>query len=586
MPFDIQGARNAGATDEQILAHLKQSVPDYDFDGALAAGASLESISAHVSRGRQSVVKSDEPPKIINKGDRQRSDLTPEQQAIPVRGNELETIRKMTIGAGKAIIKPVIEYTRNIPAASKSIFTEPGQYLTGAAKGVAQGALDLTVNPAISIASLVSTNPVIKNLKPVRPDFLQPSNGQEVGSLMGKSAIGGTAAMVPLSKIGPVAKAVGKEVKTAINIDKPIAEQAVESASLRNIGTGKISNIKQATGEVIATGKINRPGLPFMKELSESEARIMKESRSPDVIPFTEYAKQAEIAKRNTRAITPQQLAGTNASKAFGEIDALRKQTGETIGQILENHPGAKIDISDVKKEYSSLVEKRIGTKNVVVSDPSAIPIHNEIMETLKLLPDVVDVQTAQALKQNLRSKLKYDASGQYRPANSRMSAIQKQISSMVDKKLDDVLPGYKEANKLYGQTLDVEDAFSRALGQEFIEGSGLTKHGASIMKRALQSNADSNIGDIFREVKRLTNGRYDLFQDASYANIAMRLSGDPNQWQKAMPFGGLIGGGGGLQERAIKAAGKISEKGKLQRISNWYVKEQNKGVKLSSIGR
>jgi len=412
------------------------------------------------------------------------------------------------------------------------------------------------------------------------------------------------AAMVP---IGKGAQLAGTGIAKATQVSaKPIAELAVKQANLKNISKGKIQSIIQSTGETVATGKVNRPGIPFMKELSEAESRIMKEPRAQEVLPFTEYAKQAEIAKKNTRAITPQQLAGTNASKAFTEIDALRKQTGETIGQILETHPAAKVDISDVKKEYINLVEKRLGIKPAVakppklydangkiierpkqpvsvVSDPSALPIHNDILSTLKELPDIVDAKMAQALKQNLRSKLKYDVSGQYRPANTKMSAIQKQISSQIDKKLDDVLPGFSEANKIYGQTLDVEDAFSRALGAEFIEGSGLTKHGASIMKRALQSNADSNIGDIFREVKRLTNGKYDLFQDASYANIAMRLSGDPNQWQKAMPFGGLIQSGGGITDKALNVAGKINEKGKLRRISNWYEKQHNIPVKLSN---
>lgn len=378
-------------------------------------------------------------------------------------------------------------------------------------------------------------------------------------------------------------------------IPAPVVARPIEAVSFDDINKGKAGPILQPTGEVVSTGKIKQPGLMWNKDLSEAETRIMAESRAPKTIPFTEYAKQAKSAKSDLRALNPGQKAATNATEAFKKIDSIRKAAGAQIDAAMEAAPDAKIDISDVKQRYYELVNKQLGIQKSVdgaedafslVSDPSALPIHKDIIQTLENIPDVLDVQTAQRLKQNIRSKLQYDATGQLRPKNSRMSAIQKEISSLVDSKLDAQLgPAYTEANSLYGEAAKLEDAFSRALGAEFTPGSGLTKHGASIMKRALQSNADSNTGDIFRAVKKLTGGEYDLFQDAAYANIAMRLSGDANQVRKASSFGTIMdagrGGSGGDIisgiEKGVKVMGAGRKKltgGQLARIEKWYRKQ------------
>lgn len=396
---------------------------------------------------------------------------------------------------------------------------------------------------------------------------------------------------------------VGKGISKGISalrgakkaVPAPVVARPIESVSFDDINKGKAGPILQPTGEVVSTGKIKQPGLMWNKDLTEAETRIMAESRAPKTVPFTEYAKQAKSAKSDLRALNPGQKAATNATEAFKKIDSIRKAAGAQIDAAMEAAPDAKIDISDVKQRYYELVNKQLGIQKSVdgaedafslVSDPSALPIHKDIIQTLENIPDVLDVQTAQRLKQNIRSKLQYDATGQLRPKNSRMSAIQKEISSLVDSKLDSQLgPAYTEANSLYGEAVKLEDAFSRALGAEFTPGSGLTKHGASIMKRALQSNADSNTGDIFRAVKKLTGGEYDLFQDAAYANIAMRLSGDANQVRKASSFGTIMdagrGGSGGDIisgiEKGVKVMGAGREKltgGQLARIEKWYRKQ------------
>lgn len=53
MAFDIQGARQAGASDDQIAQYLAQSQPKFDVQGALKAGATLEQISGEIENPSQ-----------------------------------------------------------------------------------------------------------------------------------------------------------------------------------------------------------------------------------------------------------------------------------------------------------------------------------------------------------------------------------------------------------------------------------------------------------------------------------------------------------------------------------------------------
>jgi hypothetical protein len=75
MPFDIDGARQAGYGDDQIEAHLSSQHPNFDFEGAKNAGYTLDQISAHLTtqKGGESYEESSSSQGARQEGDAQRS---------------------------------------------------------------------------------------------------------------------------------------------------------------------------------------------------------------------------------------------------------------------------------------------------------------------------------------------------------------------------------------------------------------------------------------------------------------------------------------------------------------------------------
>lgn len=498
------------------------------------------------------------------------------------------TIEEKIVGIPERMARERIGAAANlvdIPAIAGGAALRAADFATGGRAGRAiSGALEKT-GVSKTLADIGAKYESFKNeLSPASQANLTLAESAAT-TLGGIGGIGVGKGVVAKSALGAAEKSavrsaesqIGKAAKEIV----PNEPRSIADIKYSDIKNQRVGEVQQGTGTAADISKIKgKPGLPFLKDLSESEARLMKEPKAPNGISFTDYAKQAEIAKKDVRAITPMQLAAKNATDAFKDLDAKRKIAGDKISELVKKNADKKIDISDAKNRFLTLVDERIGglKSGEIMADPSASKAIEDIGNTLLNLGDNIDPKTAVTLKQNLRSKLKYDAAGQLRPPNKVMDGILKDVSGLIDNKLDNAITGFSDANATYGKIKRVEDAMSRALGQEFVPGSGLTKHGASIMKRATQSNADSNIGDIFREVKDITGGKYDLFQDAQYSNIAMRLSGDQRQQIMAAPFGQVVGGN--ITGAAANVGKAIVGEGKNERVIKWYEKEQAKHKK------
>ena len=434
-----------------------------------------------------------------------------------------------------------------------------------------------TITSIVDLADLI---PIVKGAKmlqrgakSVAPKIV--SKIDDIADITKRMPVG-----LSVKKVSP-AESFGKKLD---DITKKLDDISVRQAGKKNVGV-----IQEESGELIDLGKTPKSsGLPFLRDLEESEIRIMTDKKAPSTISMSKYAKQAEIKKRNVKAITPNQMAGINASKAFSEIDKIRTQAGKKIDEIISANPGVNIDITGAKQNYLKMLDERIGLSGIP-SDPHALKAGEEIGNMILNLPDNISARQAVNLKRNLRSRVKYGAEGQLRPPSTVLDAIVKKTSSDIDLSLDRSLKGFKKANEAYAKAVSVENNLSHVLGKEISGSTGLTKHGAQVMKKALESNADSGISELFREVKELTGGKYDLFQDASYASIAMKYSGDPRQVRMAI-YGIPVqvpGTGGGITERLINMAqsGTISkyQKGRLQRISDWYDTKQGFKTKPQS---
>ena len=428
-----------------------------------------------------------------------------------------------------------------------------------------------------AIAGMIPGKGVVSNLARTGVDMaLSPSSYVPAGAI-------GKMMRTPVQKVeSEMAKQLSMKTPRAAPAAIP---QKTEDMTLKEVEKGG-GPIEQATGEVIDASKVPQQGLPMLRDLSESERRIMSEPKAPNTIPFSEYAKQSVLKKKNVQAAQPNQLAATNASKAFEEVDMMRKDAGKKLQEVIDANPDAVIDISSAKQEYLQMVNDRIQPmiKGEIAADPSAVKLSEEIGNMLLNLPDQISAKVGVNLKRNLQNRVKYDAEGQLRPVNGLLEGITKATAGSIDGSLDKALKGFKEANEAYGKTSQLRNNMSKVLGKEISETTGLTKHGASIMKRAIESNADSGISELFRQVKEMTGGKYDLFQDASYASIAMKHSGDVRQVQMALPFGGALTAAMGhptgildIAKKSGEAIGAIRGGNQLARIDKWHTKQQAK---------
>lgn len=403
-----------------------------------------------------------------------------------------------------------------------------------------------------------------------------------------KSYIGRSATITPKGKaINFGIDLTGKDLKS-IALDKAAISTSitpVEKMSVKEIRKSKGTPIEGVSGETVVSSEAK---IPLLKDISEAEYRAIERPKAPEVIGLDKYIKQQELADKEVgTAKTAYQLSGQNTVKAFDEIDELRKKAGKDLDAAIKSSADKKVNISDIKKKYYKLIRERIGGMEdgeipISATEAKAAKEMEDFIFSIAPDADNLTVQDAHRLKRYLRENVKYDANGQYRADTGTLQGIMKEISDDIDKKLDVLVPGYKKANQDYAQYVSVEDLLGKALGQKINGENSISKMGTSVMKRGLESLANSGIDEIFAMVKKVTNGKYDPMQDALYASIAMRLSKEPRYREQAARFGKIMAEYGmPVEGRALNLAGKavsgIREKGKSQRLADWYIEQQKK---------
>jgi hypothetical protein len=337
-----------------------------------------------------------------------------------------------------------------------------------------------------------------------------------------------------------------------------------------------------------AAGKIEVAKSPsILPDLSKGEYNYLAQPRAEGTKDFSEYIKQMELKDKagpDPKIKTPYQMASQNATRAFESVDNMRRDAGKELSAAIESAAGVNVVTDNLKTKFLELVEERIG--GVAGGDLSASAQEASeatmIGNFLMNLPRELSIKDAQRLKQNLRDGVTYDANGKYRADTSRLQGIIKDISNDIDQQLDASVAGYKQANEKYSQAIRVENLLSRALREKVNGQNNISKMGTSIMKRGVESLANSGIDEIFQMVKELTGGKYDLAQDAFYASVAMRLSSDPRYREQAARFGAILKAisptiEGQAAGAATQIMGNMRRGGASQRLIDWYNKAQGK---------
>jgi hypothetical protein len=449
-------------------------------------------------------------------------------------------------------------------------------------------------------------------LKQVYTDYssLDPSIRADIGSIgdigMGlpsSAATLGIGKKAIETKLGEIA--IKKDSKNIADVLKSEIEETSNTKTLSEVGK-PIPKYEDMTAKEVSKAKefINdlgekvsledkRPKFLFRPDdvLDAEEAAVFAQKKAEMTNSPHIYAK-ASIAhtKNPLQNDSPSEIWNKKAVEAFEYADSLRKKIGEEKSDLLKANNDKKLSIIDLKAEFTQKVNERFGNlaKGEVHTDPSAIPAIEEIREHFKNTNKELYMEDADRFKQSLQNMVTYDKNGEFRTANSKLNAIVKEITYKLEKRIEKNVEGLAEKNKAYAEYKNLEDAFSKALGSEAVKGLGLTKHGSSIMKRGVQSIANSNLKTLFKEIKRLTGGKYDLIQDANYALVTMRLSGDKKQMAKALSFPETVGENiyKGLQRASLEtiAIGKLVDIAKkkhkkqdIYRVLKWYDEQQAK---------
>jgi hypothetical protein len=416
----------------------------------------------------------------------------------------------------------------------------------------------------------------------------QPVN---VGQILGTEAAGGA-----LGTVGPVLS----KIKGALTLGSDLNKEGVPLSSIGK-PSEPVVNGPVVTGEagnpVLNKSQINEqvpesPTKPVLSRLSDSDANLLSEPLANKDTPFTDYALQAKKAMQNKRELTPADIAGQKAVGVLNQIGDLRNTIGAQKGQILKDNAANTIDISDVKQSWSDMLKERLGASvdedgNVVPSEengiirrPSEAGMVNQINSMIEKLPDVVSVQQGDNLKSAINDIVQNQKASQAKPINTVTEGIGKSIGAAIDGKLDESLgPNFAAVNDKYGDLRDIETQLNSRLGSIVDPETGTARHGASLMKSAIQSNADRGTKALFQRVKDYTG--VDLIKDAGYAEMAMRGVGDSRINNLLTDIGEVKNAlHGGIADKAFKIAGAAYNKIKgspLDEMIDYYNKAQSK---------
>jgi hypothetical protein len=329
----------------------------------------------------------------------------------------------------------------------------------------------------------------------------------------------------------------------------------------------------------------------------------VKNETTPD---FEKLLVRANEHLRNRAVDSPIEEVSKLQFKALGEIDDVGKQLSKQKEAILQSNKGLTVDLTEVLEDWQGAVNQVLGVdvkyvkkgkkgyvahivdaQGRTIVDPEAAGPIKEIAETIKNIPAEVDVKYADDLKRKIQKMAYNKSTGRTPDAAKRLS---RQLAHNIDAKLDNALGDqYRIINDKLRDLINLEDHMGSRLGKQINYESGLSMHSASMMKRAMQSTQDSGIKDLFRQVYKITNGKYDLFQAAAYAEAAMKAVGDSQAFSllETTRFANMSPKS--LTEMALKLAPSVVRRtspggwsGDAQFLLNYYKKAQSKAAKAA----
>jgi hypothetical protein len=447
------------------------------------------------------------------------------QPAVPssTAGQTLSNIGGFVSGMVKPVVAGVNKFAQTLPEAAYQKQTSPLQYGVGVAKGLAQTGLNLTVNPLISLASSVATNPAVQGMQPIQPKFLQPSGrAQEAGSTIG-SGIGTVAALAsPFLPKG----AAGLKAKSISEMARP-----------------ELMTAREVKREIKSVDVAPRGGIFSTLDARERNA-LVKPIYKGDVT-FDKYAAQAGKSQREAGEMSSMDLVGTRGDEAVEILNQKRAAMGEQKGKLIESadeyaiNNNQFVNTKGVENNFKKLLEERGGVKidkmgNIgdVAGRQSRIASEKTLVKQLDDIIQKIGEESTPRQIDDARAAIQDALGGFERQPGG--STIVEGIGTAIRKQLDDKLDGwatekgfdaYKNINKRYAELSQRTTMLDKMLGAVVDEKTGMRTRGASVMKSSVMSNSDRGTKALFEQVRQETG--IDLVKESMYAKIAMDAVGD-----------------------------------------------------------
>jgi hypothetical protein len=308
---------------------------------------------------------------------------------------------------------------------------------------------------------------------------------------------------------------------------------------------------------------------------------------------FTEHSQQAIKASRNRRELTPADLAGKKGVEALDQIGKARNDWGAKKSAIVEANKDLTFEIKDAVDQWDKLLEDRLGVrvfggKVYTVEDRLArkpsemreiLQINNKLTEAVQS-NYVLNTKQMDDLKSAINDIVQAPKASQVKQINTVTEGLTKDFNKLIDDKLVKALgPDYQQANRNYGNLKKIETQLNKRLGEIIDPETGTARHGASLMKSAVQSNADRGTKALFEAVKKVTG--HDLMQEALYAEIAMKAVKDPRMQSLLEASGAVTSALKGNTLGTLAKAGSYAKKkltdDKIVKLVRFYNKAQNR---------
>lgn len=461
-----------------------------------------------------------------------------------------------------ALATPLKVASEVLPQGVRDVLTQLGKNAGGAIEKIGG-----------DIGKLPAVVDFVKN----HPDFSKAleqvtSLGQGTGNIAmdilateGGAKIGNKALDVAKTATDATVQKISNAKGTIDNLAEKFSSPEVSEATKVSLNPKEALKGTGQDIQVSVGGKLKN-----LSEITPDETTQMQVSTQKALDTFTTQAQK--FAKdRSVVGGSPVEVVGTRADKALTFADKKRQVIGQKMGDIELKYVNDKLPIGEKSLNTFSETIKSFDNPKYGV-DTAEAPV------VRKLITDFDTLEKGGATIGErldfIRSWDKYlrdskDAFGNFKENATANTRIQNAVKVLKDETVDAVSTKdkvYRNLRTQYRTYKQLDEIGNSLLGKEGALGQRIK--GASLIKRAIQSNSDAGARQFLIKLKELTG--YDAIKEGDLALTAMENAGD---YQGLSLLNIVKEGKSGLINRGLEWARNRTVGNNVERVKK-YIKK------------